>query len=135
MVSGISVPTTSSATRLARTNVRRPRFSSRAKAGVRWHKLVQKTAWLPRVSTRARNTWNANMAWCSTTLLSASIFMNMVKSALTQRATRRMPVSSVTTILGSLSVRRWQAEVTTPGTTTLKFCQVMWKRNIRHCIR
>lgn len=72
-------------------------------------RLALRKVWLPRVSTLVRNTSSASTVWCLTTPPSPSISTSTAKSHHTPRATRRMLVSSATTILGSSSASAWQA--------------------------
>ena len=71
-VSGICVPTTSMAIRLALTRMKKVRSSSSHRASARWQVSDRKKVWLTRHWTHVSAIWIASMVWCSTIPLSLS---------------------------------------------------------------
>ena len=102
MASGIFVHTTTTSTRLVPRNVRMEKSLLSHRAFVLSLKSERMKGSALRQCSLLKNILILNMASCSCSRLTTDIMWSLVKSLLIHRDTRRMPVSSATTILGFL---------------------------------
>ena len=102
MASGIFVLTTTTSTRLVPRNVRMEKSLLSHRAFVLSLKSERMKGSALRQCSLLKNILILNMASCSCSRLTTDIMWSLVKSLLIHRDTRRMPVSSATTILGFL---------------------------------
>src|SRR5574344_1983271 len=116
-VHGISAHTTTSVRRSAATNAKTEKSSSKHRASERWLRLVRRKDFRARHSTALKNISTPNMVSSFLTRHIQNITSNLVKFLHIRRDTRKMAVSSATTILGSSSVKFAQDAHRTLGNT------------------